>query len=105
GLLYFLYKSNNIIGMVGSFLISLFIFLVVAFFHNNKLNEKKKLTILLEYNENGLKRINGEWKSFDDLGEEYINKEHRFSKDLDVFGKNSLFQWINTTNTLFGRKA
>lgn len=105
GSLYFLYKSNNIIGMVGSFLVSLLIFLVIAFFHNNKLNEKKKLIILLEYNENGLKRINGEWKSFGDLGEEYINKEHRFSKDLDVFGKNSLFQWINTTNTLFGRKA
>ena len=105
GSLYFLYKSNNIIGMVGSFLVSLLVFLVIAFFHNNKLNEKKKLTILLEYNENGLKRINGEWKSFEDLGEEYINKEHRFSKDLDVFGKNSLFQWINTTNTLFGRKA
>ena len=105
GILYLLYKSNNIIGMPVAFLISLFVFLVVAFLHNNKLNKKKKLIILLEYNENGLKRMNGEWKSFEDIGEEYINKEHRFSKDLDVFGKNSLFQWINTTNTLFGRRA
>ena len=105
GLLYLLYKSNNIMGMLLTFLVSFVVFLIVAFMHNNKLNEKKKLNILLEYNKNGLKRINGEWKNFEDIGEEYINKEHRFSKDLDIFGKNSLFQWINTTNTLFGRKA
>ena len=105
GLVYLLYKKNNFIGMIITCLLSVFIFLVVAFFHNNKLNKKKKLKILLEYNENGLKRVNGEWKSFKDIGEEYISKEHRFSKDLDLFGKNSLFQWINTTNTLFGRKA
>ena len=103
--LYFQYKSNNIMGMIFTFLISLAVFLVVAFFHNNKLNYKNKLLILLEYNENGLKRINGEWKTFNDIGDEYINKEHKFSKDLDIFGKNSLFQWINTTNTMFGRKA
>lgn len=103
--LYFQYKSNNIMGMIFTFLISLAVFLGVAFFHNNKLNYKKKLLILLEYNENGLKRINGEWKTFNDIGDEYINKEHKFSKDLDIFGKNSLFQWINTTNTMFGRKA
>ena len=104
-ILYFQYKSNNIMGMIFTFLISLAVFLVVAFFHNNKLNYKNKLLILLEYNENGLKRINGEWKTFNDIGDEYINKEHKFSKDLDIFGKNSLFQWINTTNTMFGRKA
>lgn len=103
--LYFQYKSNNIMGMIFTFLISLAVFLGVAFFHNNKLNYKNKLLILLEYNENGLKRINGEWKTFNDIGDEYINKEHKFSKDLDIFGKNSLFQWINTTNTMFGRKA
>lgn len=104
-LLYFLYKNNNIIGMVLTFLISLCTFLIVAFFHNNKLNKKRKIKILLEYNEKGIKRINGEWKSFNDIGEEFTDKEHKFSKDLDVFGKNSLFQWINTTNTVFGRTA
>ena len=77
GLLYLLYKSNNIMGMLLTFLVSFVVFLIVAFLHNNKLNEKKKLNILLEYNKNGLKRINGEWKNFQDIGEAYINKEHR----------------------------
>ncbi|MCI9070828.1 MAG: DNA mismatch repair protein MutS, partial [Clostridium sp.] len=36
--------------------------------------------------------------------EEFINKNHNFSSDLDIFGKKSLFQWINLTRTKFGRK-
>ena len=103
-LLYVFYKSNDIFKMVITFLISLTVFLITAFFHNNKLNEKRVLEIALEYSEKGLKRITGEWKSFLDKGEEFFDKEHKFSKDLDIFGKNSLFQWINTTNTIFGRK-
>lgn len=44
------------------------------------------------------------WKEFSDIGEEFIDRNHKFSSDLDIFGKNSLFQWINLTKTTFGRK-
>ncbi len=51
----------------------------------------------------GLKRIDGTWREFKDKGEEFLEDTHGFSGDLDVFGASSLFQWINSTNTKFGR--
>ena len=88
----------------GSFLISLILFIIVAFFHNERINSKKRLLVILEYNEKGLKRLDNTWKEFSDIGEEFIDRNHKFSSDLDIFGKNSLFQWINLTKTTFGRK-
>jgi DNA mismatch repair ATPase MutS len=104
-LLYYFYKSNSFKDMVISFSISLIVFIVIAFTHNNVINKKNRMILLLEFNERGIKRLNGQWKEFKDIGEEYIDSNHNFSSDLDIFGKNSLFQWINTTKTIFGRNA
>jgi len=49
--------------------------------------------------------MEGTWTEFEDKGDEYLNPEHMYSNDLDVFGHGSLFQWINATNTFFGREA
>lgn len=54
--------------------------------------------------EKNLRRITGEWTSFEDTGEEYADPEHPYAMDLDIVGKNSLFQYINNTNTYYGRK-
>ena len=102
--MYYFYKQNNIESFGFIFLVALIIFLVVAFFHNEKINFKNKLLIMLNYYENGIKRLDNRWKEFSDIGEEFIDRNHNFSSDLDIFGKNSLFQWINLTNTSFGRK-
>ena len=103
--LYYFYKDNNFQALVMCFFINLTIFVIVAIIHNNVINNKKKTILLLEFNEKGIKRLDGSWKEFEDIAEEYINNEHNFSSDLDIFGKNSLFQWINTTKTIFGRDA
>ena len=33
-----------------------------------------------------------------------MDDSHNYSGDLDIFGKNSLFQWINTAKTFIGRE-
>ena len=102
--MYYLYKADKFIYLCASFMVVLITFIVTAIFHNNKINEKEQYLLKLEYNEKGLKRINGEWKEFEDKGEEFLNSSHNFSSDLDIFGNNSLFQWINTTKSPLGRK-
>ena len=104
GIMYYFYKQSSIEAMGASFLVFLQTFIIVAFFHNERINKKKKLLIILEYNEKGIKRLDNTWREFKDIGEEFINKKHKFSNDLDLFGKSSLFQWINLTKTSFGRK-
>lgn len=102
-LLYYSYKSNSFQDIVIVFFIGLIIFVVIAFMHNNVINKKNRMMLQLKFNDIGIKRLNGKWKEFKDIGEEYVNSKHNFSSDLDIFGKNSLFQWINTTKTIFGR--
>lgn len=101
---YFMYKKNNIVTMAILLAICFGVFVVVAFFHNKKIEEKRKLKIFIDINESGVKRLDGSWRDFKDNGTEYLNENHGFINDLDVFGKSSLFQLINSTNTKFGRK-
>lgn len=102
---YILYKNKKIEYIVIELGLYIGIFIIVAYFHNNKLEQKRKNTIIVEVNEKGIKRIDGTWKEFKDKGEEFLEDNHGFASDLDVFGSSSLFQWINATNTKFGRKS
>ena len=79
GIMYYFYKQSSIEAMGASFLVFLLTFIIVAFFHNERINKKKKLLIILEYNEKGIKRLDNTWREFKDIGEEFINKKHKFS--------------------------
>jgi hypothetical protein len=81
----------------------LFIYLVV---HHDKLKQQKsRIHMLCKTNQDSIRRLDGEWTSFEDTGAEFQDPEHDFSDDLDIFGRNSLFQWINTAVTYSGRNA
>ena len=51
---------------------------------------------------NEIAYLNGNFDKFDS-GDKYIDTEHEFSYDLDIFGKNSLFNRINRCITQKGR--
>lgn len=50
-----------------------------------------------------LKGLQGDYSCFDG-GKEFIDPEHPYSFDLDLFGNRSLFQAINRTCTSFGKQ-
>ncbi|MCQ2975231.1 MAG: hypothetical protein MJ211_10555 [Bacteroidales bacterium] len=54
-------------------------------------------------NQNELKSLDNDNSAFDD-GKEFINSNHNFSYDLDIFGKNSIFQKVNRCSTKGGYK-
>ena len=80
-----------------------FIYLVVV--HRKYRNMNKYIGILMHINTSALKRLSGEWIEFNDKGNEFIDGNHRYSSDLDIFGQGSLFQWINCSNTYMGRES
>ncbi len=100
----FLYITKNYtLGLpIALVYVSIFTYLVVK--HTQLKSRRSYTQSLFTINDKGLRRINGDWKGFEDTGEEFRDEEHSFSHDLDVFGKGSLFQWINTTKTFMGRK-
>lgn len=93
--LYYILAAISLAGLVT------FVFAVIK--HLKIIELRDHACVLKEINEDCLERLNGQWKDFRDEGQEFINNEHPFSQDLDVFGKASLFQMINTSQTFFGR--
>lgn len=100
---FYFYKRESIIYLILSIVIFAGIFIVVAYYHNKKIHEKREYEVYISINENGISRIKGTFKEKEDKGKEFLSDEHPFASDLDIFGRNSLFQMINSTKTKFGR--
>ncbi|MCL2560657.1 MAG: hypothetical protein FWE07_09235 [Turicibacter sp.] len=59
---------------------------------------------IIKINQRHLDRISGAWSGFADIGSEFVNHDHPYASDLDIVGKKSVFQFLNTTNTWHGRQ-
>lgn len=101
--IYTFFIKSYFIG-TGIFIISLAVFTYLIIKHSNAVDKRKYSIALKDINEKGLKRLNGEWRNFEDSGDEFKDKNHSYSDDLDIFGKSSLFQWINSARTFTGRE-
>ena len=89
-------------------LISLGVFIVLAvlWIYHNRLNDKIDYSkgIIAICNQQ-IDRITGKWPTFEDTGSEFVDASHAYACDLDIVGKKSLFQLLNTTHTWHGRQA
>ncbi len=57
----------------------------------------------IQLNQNELLALSGNYSPFNP-GNEFINHNHPYSHDLDIFGEHSLFRMINRTSTPMGKK-
>ena len=97
-----IWSLNILLMALGVILIQLFILLsIIQFKTERKINEYK---VKMKVHQDYLDRIDGSWGSFEDKGEEFSDNNHKYSGDLDIFGDNSLFQYLNTTKTWHGRQ-
>lgn len=97
------YKVGTAQGFsMAFFWIILFIFLVIK--HQKIIDKEKTADNMVKINKKYIDRINGEWMEFENNGHQYSNADHSYTKDLDIFGHASLFCWINTSNTFFGKQ-
>lgn len=85
-------------------LVVIVLFCYLAYLHKSIENRNKYIAALYEVNESSIKRLKGDWKLFEDTGGEFIDENHNYSYDLDIFGRGSLFQWINVARTYMGRQ-
>lgn len=102
--LIFLYITKNYYLFSALFLVSLILFIYLIYIHDRVIKKIKYSSILTEINEVSKQRVQGQWSSFDDTGDEFSDNNHPYSYDLDIFGKGSVFQWTNTTKTSMGRQ-
>ena len=94
-------KSFLIVG-AGAFLILVFIYLVR--YHavvRDRMNALAAKGLVVD---RYIMRYSGRWKKFKDDGSEFLTQKDTVSYDLDLLGKNSLYQMITIAHTSAGRK-
>lgn len=87
--------STGVIGALS------FVFMVQ--FHSKLDRKKKYFEELVTINEVEIEALNGNFEHLEN-GEEFLNPEHHYSYDIDLFGDGSFFQFFNRTKTFGGRK-
>ena len=100
----FAYATQNYIVFAAILTMLVLIFIYLVIHHERLISRMKYTNLIVDINDSSLKRLNGEWNKFDDKGEDFVDDSHNYSGDLDIFGKNSLFQCINTAKTFIGRE-
>lgn len=101
---FYTFRIKSYYISTGVFILQLLIFIYLVIEHDKEIKKRKYSIALKDINEKAIKKLNGQWKSFEDDGSEFKNEEHSYSNDLDIFGKGSLFQWINSSKTFMGRQ-
>ena len=99
----YLYASQyNTHWLLGTLLGLVCFFVLVKL--AEKLSAKKELLdALVSVNENEIRALNGEWVS-EATGGVFIEENHPYALDFDLFGDRSLFAWINRGYTWLGQK-
>ncbi|PKQ60620.1 hypothetical protein BZG02_18700 [Labilibaculum filiforme] len=73
--------------------------------YNRNSKNSKRLKALIKINENEISCLQTRHSSLFYHGEEYLEANHPYSSDLDVFGNHSLFQLINRSVTKIGNNT
>ena len=105
GIVFLIYKTTayqSSIFAICVFLLFLF-FLYLVKIHSKTNNEKKYLDALISINRDEIDFLENQKNVFEN-GSEFIDVQHFYTFDLDVFGTNSVFQHFNRTKTFVGKQ-
>jgi hypothetical protein len=80
----------------------LLLFVVLVFYHETVRRRMRLVKRSIRFYERGLARIEDRWEGEGTSGEEFLDREHPYAADLDLFGKGSLFELLCTARTHSG---
>jgi hypothetical protein len=86
-------------------LLPLTVFLIVLPFDRSCLSRLSRLRQVRAFHESRLRRLKRDFSGESEFGSEYDDESHPWIRDLDVFGRGSLFQLLNECRTRPGQKV
>lgn len=95
------FKYNAIAGILAIY-IGIMVFYRIVKHHNSIIRKRDIFDAKLKLNQAELKVVHNDFSSFQS-GENYLNEQHPYVNDLDIFGTQSLFQSCNRNHSLFGK--
>jgi MutS domain V len=83
----------------------LILFVVLAVIQERLLNSIRYRGRAIAFYERGIARLTGQWAGKGETGERFLNSEHPYARDLDLFGTGSLFEYLSTARTRAGEET
>ncbi|MBN1598730.1 MAG: hypothetical protein JW894_10580 [Bacteroidales bacterium] len=99
---FILMPKNTVVGVVSAGVLLILFLTLVKYYHKQN-SQVRHLQKLAEINDDEIK-IQSHSFHDRDAGEEFIDSNHPYAFDMDLFGRGSLFQYMNRTVTSLGRK-
>ena len=81
------------------------VFAAVARLHDRVLRGRTAADRGARHYERALARLDGRWAGEGTRGEEYLDPDHPYAADLDLFGRGSLFELLCTARTRDGERV
>ncbi|MCL2777323.1 MAG: DNA mismatch repair protein MutS [Polyangiaceae bacterium] len=92
------YAWLGVVGLVGTFG-------ALVVIHARVHGELEHKLAAQRFHEQAIARMDGKWRAFPSTGEGWAVATHAYAGDLDIFGRASLFQLVDTTSTRFGEEV
>jgi hypothetical protein len=80
------------------------VFVACVVLHARVIDAKERASAALRFHEKGLARLDHAWERLPVTSERFRASDHPFAGDLDVFGRGSVMQLVDATETRFGEE-
>ena len=80
------------------------VFAVLAILQERVIRELRVTSRAVVFYERGLGRLTGGWEGAGETGEQFLDPMHPYARDLDIFGRASLFELLCTARTRAGEE-
>ncbi|MEW5982587.1 MAG: DNA mismatch repair protein MutS [Acidobacteriota bacterium] len=80
-------------------------FLVLAIAHGRVIQSRRRMERASDFYAKGLARLDHRWAGQGVAGERFLDPEHLYAADLDLFGRGSVFELLCTARTRAGEEA
>jgi DNA mismatch repair ATPase MutS len=79
-------------------------FIALEFVHSHVLRSLNRCSVLTSFYQRALARLNNQWHGTGESGDAFLDPAHPYARDLDIFGKGSLFELLCTARTSSGQQ-
>ena len=81
------------------------VFAVLIQTHDRVIRRLETAERAVQWYERGLARLENRWAGERESGGRFLDDDHPYARDLDLFGAGSLFQLVNTCQTMTGEET
>ena len=102
---YLLIRFVHQLHGIWPLLVAVAVFAVLAIIHESVLARIRESKSIAVHYERGVARLEDRWAGTGESGDRFKDDTHPYSRDLDLFGKGSIFELLCTFRTRAGEEA